>query len=178
MNWKRKLLNKCTLQNTINIYQKTKVKTEGPKNLIRQPPPPPPPHPISGSGWPPQDYREDRKSPKISSEAYTLQRPLLRGLFFGGAYVRRKICVSKSIGLACGGKEIYHFCFVLLCIPGQIPSTSLRGGGAYIRRGDLTEGFLRYDFEGLIRRGLVSEFYGSFNKQSTRQWQLNIEIKT
>ena len=26
-------------------------------------------------------------------------------------------------------------------------------GGAYIRRGDLTEGFLRYDFEGLIFRG-------------------------
>ena len=35
---------------------------------------------------------------------------------FGGAYVRREICVSKSIGLACSGKEIYHFCFVLLCI--------------------------------------------------------------
>ena len=37
--------------------------------------------------------------------------------------------------------------------------------GAYIRRGDLTEGFLRYDFEGLIFggaytwRGLFSEFY-------------------
>ena len=39
-------------------------------------------------------------------------------------------------------------------------------GGVYIRRGDLTEGFLRYDFEGLIFggtytwRGLFSEFYG------------------
>ena len=38
--------------------------------------------------------------------------------------------------------------------------------GAYIRRGDLTEGFLRYNFEGLIFggaytwRGLFSEFYG------------------
>ena len=27
-----------------------------------------------------------------------------------------KFCVSKSIGLAFSGKEIYHFCFVLLCI--------------------------------------------------------------
>ena len=44
------------------------------------------------------------------------------------------------------GKEIYHFCFVLLCIRGQIPSTS--PPGAYIRRGDLTEGFLRYHFSG------------------------------
>ena len=39
--------------------------------------------------------------------------------------------------------------------------------GAYIRRGDLTEGFLRYDFGGLIFggayrwRGLFSEFYGT-----------------
>ena len=38
--------------------------------------------------------------------------------------------------------------------------------GAYIRRGDLTEGFLRYHFKGLIFggaytwRGLFSEFYG------------------
>ena len=73
-----------------------------------------------------------RKIPKISPGAYIFQRPLLRGLFlegpiFGGAYVRRKICVSKSIGLACSGKEIYHFCFVLLCIRGQIPSTSPPG---------------------------------------------------
>ena len=48
----------------------------------------------------------------------------LKGLIFGGAYVRRENCVSKSIGLACSGKDIYHFSFVLLCIRGQIPSTS------------------------------------------------------
>ena len=48
-------------------------------------------------------------------------------------------------------KEIYHFCFVLLCIWGQFPSTSPRG--AYIWRGDLTEGFLRYEFGGLIFGG-------------------------
>ena len=66
-------------------------------------------------------------------KAYIFQRSFLRGLFlegplFGGAYVRREICVSNSIGLACSGKEIYHFCFVLLCIQGQIPSTSPPGG--------------------------------------------------
>ena len=59
------------------------------------------------------------KIPKISPGAYIFQRPFLRGLFlegliFGGAYLRREICVSKSIGLACSGKEIYNFCFVLL----------------------------------------------------------------
>ena len=62
-----------------------------------------------------------RKIPKISPGDYIFQWPFLRGLFlegliFGRAYVRREICVSKSIGLACSGKESYHFCFVLLCI--------------------------------------------------------------
>ena len=46
-----------------------------------------------------------RKIPKISPGAYIFQRPILMGLFlegltFGGAYLRREICVSKSIGLA------------------------------------------------------------------------------
>ena len=75
----------------------------------------------------------------------------MEGLIFGGAYVQREICVSKSIGLACSGKEIYHFCLVLPCIRGQIPSTN--PPGAYIRRGDLTEDFMRYDFGGLIFGG-------------------------
>ena len=110
-----------------------------------------------------------RKIPKISPGAYIFQRPFLRGLFLEGpifreAHVRREIWVWKSIGLACSGKEIYHFSFVLLCIRGQIASTS-PPWGAYIRRGDLAEGFLRYDFGGLIFggactwRGLFSEFY-------------------
>ena len=46
-----------------------------------------------------------RKIPKIRPGAYIFQRHFLRGLFlegliFGGAYLRREICVSKSIGLA------------------------------------------------------------------------------
>ena len=78
------------------------------------------------------------------------------------AYVRWEICVSKSIGLACSGKEIYHFCFVLL-FESKFHVQAPRA--AYIRRGDLTEGFLRYDFEGLIFgraytwRGLFLKFY-------------------
>ena len=51
----------------------------------------------------------------------------LEGLIFRGAYVRREICVSKSIGLACTGKELYNFCFVLLCIPEKIPCISPPG---------------------------------------------------
>ena len=50
-------------------------------------------------------WRPYRKILKISLGAYIFQRPLLRGSFlegliFGGAYLRREICVSKSIGLA------------------------------------------------------------------------------
>ena len=70
----------------------------------------------------------------------------MEGLRFGGAYARREICVTKSVGLDCSRKEIYHFCFVLLCIRGQIPSTR-PPGGLY------SEGFLRYDFGGLIFGG-------------------------
>ena len=74
-------------------------------------------------------------------------------LIFGGAYVRREICISKLIGLAiaytCSWKEIYHFRFVLLCIRGQFPSTGpegvISGGGIKIM-----EGFVRYKFGGLI----------------------------
>ena len=77
----------------------------------------------------------------------------MEGPIFGGAYVRREICVIKSVGLACSGKEIYHFCFVLLCIRGQIPSTS-PPGGLIFEGAILTEGFLRYDFGGLYLKGL------------------------
>ena len=44
------------------------------------------------------------------------------------------------------------------------------GRGAYIWRGNLTEGFLRYEFGGLIFegaytwRGLFSDFYGDHSK--------------
>ena len=44
------------------------------------------------------------KIPKISPGAYNFQRSFLRGLFlegliFGRAYLRREICVSKSVGV-------------------------------------------------------------------------------
>ena len=51
------------------------------------------------------DCPKYRKIPRLSPGAYIFQRPFLRGLFlegliFGGAYLRREICVSNSIGLA------------------------------------------------------------------------------
>ena len=55
------------------------------------------------------------------------------------------------VGLACSGKEIYNFSFVLLCIRGKFQLQAPQR--AYIRMGDLTKDFLRYDFEGLIYGG-------------------------
>ena len=89
----------------------------------------------------------------------------MEGVIFGGAYVRREICVSKSIGLACRGKEITIFTLFYSVFEGKFQVQAPRK--AYIWRGDLTEGFLRYDFGGLIFggaytwRGLFSEFYGT-----------------
>ena len=86
----------------------------------------------------------------------------MEGPIFGGACGRKEICIIKSVGLACSGKEIYHFCFILLWGKFQVQAA----WGAYILKGDLTEGFLHYDFGGLIFglaytwRGLFSESYG------------------
>ena len=83
------------------------------------------------------------------------------GLIFGEAYIGRGICTEgnlrfKSIGLACSGKEIYHFCFVLLCIRGQIPSTSPPGG--LFSEGRFNGGFFALRFWGAyIWRGLYME---------------------
>ena len=62
---------------------------------------------------------------------------------------------SPIVGSKCTVVALFYFVF-----EGKFPSTSLRG--TYIWRGDLTEGFLRYRFGGLIfggaytRRGLFS----------------------
>ena len=62
------------------------------------------------------------------------------------------------------GSKFTVFALLFIVFDGNFPSTSPRG--AYIWRGDLTEGFLRYRFGGLIFggtytwRGLFSEFYG------------------
>ena len=62
------------------------------------------------------------------------------------------------------GSKFTIFTLFYFVFEGDFPSTSPQG--AYIWRGDLTEGFLHYWFGGLIFggaytwRGLFSEFYG------------------
>ena len=78
----------------------------------------------------------------------------MEGLIFEGAYVRREKCVLKSIGLALfleGNLPFSSFYFVFEGnFQVQPPPPP---GGAYIWRGDLTDGFLRYEFGGLIFGG-------------------------
>ena len=74
---------------------------------------------------------------KIGPGAHIFQRPFLRGLFFfGGAYLQREICVSKSIGLALGvGSKFTVFALFYFVFEGYFASTSPRGEGlrgAYI----------------------------------------------
>ena len=79
-------------------------------------------------------------------------KAIFKGLIFGGAYLwswnlRFKIDRARN--------EIYHFCFVFLCIWGQFPSRSPRW--PYIWRGD---------FGGAhTRRDLFREFYGIYDRE-------------
>ena len=64
------------------------------------------------------------------------------------------------------GRKFTIFALSYFVFEGEFQVQATRG--AYIRRGDLTEGFLRYDFGRLIFggaytwRGLFSEFYGKY----------------
>ena len=72
-------------------------------------------------------------------------------------------------GLIVGSKFTVYLCFTLYlrAIFKYKPSPGVGGGGGYIGRGDLTEGFWRYELLGLIFgeaytwRDLFSEFYGT-----------------
>ena len=66
------------------------------------------------------------------------------------------------------GRKFTIFALFYFVFEGKFQVQTPRG--AYIRRGDLTEGFLRYDFGRLIfrgaytRRALFLEFYGIYLK--------------
>ena len=82
-----------------------------------------------------------RKIPKISPGAYIFQRPFLMGLIFGGAYIRRGLSMEGNLG--------FKIDWASLIVGSKLTVFAL----FYIRRGDLMEGFLCYEFEGLIHGG-------------------------
>ena len=83
---------------------------------------------------------------KISPRLIFFQRPFLRGLFlegllFGGAYLRREICIPKSIALALQmeGNLSFFLCFTLYL---WAISKYKPPGGIYLE--GLIFGILRY----------------------------------
>ena len=99
----------------------------------------------------------------------------MEGLIFGGAYVQREICVSKSTGLAIFLERNLPLFFVLLCATGQFPSTSPSGGGGGLIFGGaiLRKVFCFTSLGGFIFGGaytwmsLFSEFYGMLQQLVT-----------
>ena len=59
-----------------------------------------------------------------------------------------KFGFTKSIGLACSGKEIYHFCFLYKAPGGGVCSEGRFNGGF----------FSHYDFVGLSRGAYFRNF--------------------
>ena len=98
-----------------------------------------------------------RKIPKISAGAYIFQRPFLRGLYTEGNLRFKTDWASRIVGRKFTVFACFYFVF-----EGNFPSTSPRG--AYIWRGDLTEGFLRYRFGGLIHGGAYFRNFTVSNK--------------
>ena len=89
-------------------------------------------------------------------------KALFEGLIFGGAYIRRGLSTEGNLRFKIDwaslivGSKFTVFALFYFVFEGNFPSTSPRG--AYIWRGDLTEGFLRYRVWGAyIWRGLYME---------------------
>ena len=85
-----------------------------------------------------------RKIPKISPGLY-FSKALFEGLISGGAYIRRGLSMEGNLRLKIDwaslivGSKFTVFALFYLVFEGNFPSTSPRG--AYIWRGDVTEGF-------------------------------------
>ena len=90
---------------------------------------------------------------------------MLEGLIFGEAYLRREICVSKSIGLALWLEVNLPF---LLCFTLYLRAISkYKPPGGLYSEGRFNGGFFALRVWGAyIWRGLFSEFHGIFIKIS------------
>ena len=83
----------------------------------------------------------------------------MEGLIFGGAYLRREICVSKSIGLAIYLEVNLPFLLCFTLYLGTIFQVQAPRG-LYLE-GRLNGGFFALPVWGAyIWRGLFSKFYG------------------
>ena len=127
-----------------------------------------------------------RKIPKISPRAYIFQRPFLRGVFLEG--LRRGLSTEGNLRFKPDwaslivGRKFTVFACLYFVFEGNFPSTSPRG--AYIWRGDLTEGFFvlrvwgAFIWRGLYMEGLIFGIlrYSTADVSSATIYQSNQEI--
>ena len=106
------------------------------------------------------------------------------GLIFGGAYIRRGLSTEGNLRFKIDwaslivGSKFTVFALFYFVFEGNFPSTSPRG--TYIWRGDLTEGFLRYWFGGLINGGAYFRnftvcFYPVTSQDRTQFFTVNLQ---
>ena len=126
------------------------------------------------------DKGEYRKIPKISPGDYILQRPFLRGLFLEVLMYGGKFAFQNRLGQLVVGRKFTIFALFYFVFEGKFQVQAPRG--AYIRRGDLTGGFLRYEFGGLIFGGRIhgGDYFRNFTVTDSEQlapcmsgWPLN-----
>ena len=82
----------------------------------------------------------------------------MEGLIYGG-----KLAFQNRLASLIVGSKFTIFALFYFVFEGNFPSTSPRG--AYLWRGDLTEGFLGYRFGGLIHGGT---YFQNFTVPSNR----------
>ena len=85
--------------------------------------------------------------------AYIFQRLFLRGLYSEGLMFGGKFPFQNRLGWLVVGRKFTIFVLFYFVFEGKFQVQVPRR--AYIRRGDLTEGLLRYDFGGLYLEGLI-----------------------
>ena len=85
-----------------------------------------------------------------------------RGLYSGGLSTEGNLLFEIGLASLIVGSKFTVFALFYFVFEGKVQAPL----GAYSWRGDLTKGFLRYEFRGLIYggaytwRGLFCEFYG------------------
>ena len=113
-----------------------------------------------------------RKIPKISPWAYICQTGLFEGLIFGGAYFPRGLSTKGNLRFKIDwaslivGSKFSVFALFYFVFEENFPSTSPQG--AYIWRGDLTEGFWRYQFGSSYLEALIFGILRYSNNRITR----------
>ena len=111
-----------------------------------------------------------RYSDTMKPQGLYFSKALFEGLIFAGAYIQRGLSTEGNLPFKIDWASLIVeskftvFALFYFVFEGSFPSTSPRG--AYIWRGNLTEGFFVAPVWGTyIWRGFFSEFYGIYHSR-------------